>query len=106
MHQKAEYASKAIGIVVAEEHATLARTLLTRATEEKLLPAGLGRFYNAVPNDRQLCRVIKWQNDTIDKTSILPILGITCKAMLAPLKVSRQPNAAPIYTNLRTEIAN
>ena len=105
MHQKAEYASKAIGIVVAEEHATLARTLLTRATEEKLLP-GLGRFYNAVPNDRQLCRVIKWQNDTIDKTSILPILGITCKAMLAPLKVSRQPNAAPIYTNLRTEIAN
>ena len=50
--QKAEYSSKAIGIIVAEEHTTLfARTLLTRATEEKLIP-GLGRFYNAVPNDR------------------------------------------------------
>ena len=87
MHQKAEYASKAIGIVVTEEHATLARTLLTRATEEKLMP-GLGRFYNAVPNDRQFFRVIKWQNDSIDKTATIPVLGITRKAMLASLKIS------------------
>ena len=50
--------------------------------------------------------MIKWQNDAIDKTAVLPMLGITRKAMLAPLKISRQTGEVPIYTNLRSEIAN
>ena len=67
---------------------------------------GLGRFFNAVPNDRQFFSVIKWQNDTIAKTAIIPVLGITRKAILASLKISRLAREAPIITNLRSEIAN
>jgi hypothetical protein len=103
-HLKEEYASKAIGIIVAEEHATMARTILTRATNDGLLP-GLGRYYNVVPNDRLFYRVIKWQNDTIDKTAILPILGVTRQAMLQPLDASRRDSGDKVVTCLREELS-
>ena len=108
VHPKAEYASKAIGIgVIAEERLALVRTLLARVTKEKVLP-GLGRYYNTVPYNRQFYWVIKWQNDTINKTAILRIVGITQQVMLAPIKASRQANttASPITTKLCTEINN
>jgi hypothetical protein len=105
-HNKEEFASKAIGIIVAEEHATFFRTLLTRATDEKLIP-GLGLYYNVIPNDRQFYKAIKWQNDVIDKTSILPILGITRQAMLHPINVRiSKDSKETVVTSLRAQIHN
>jgi hypothetical protein len=101
-----EFASKAIGIIVAEEHAAFYKTILTRAFGEKLLP-GLGRYYNCVDNDRLFYRAIKWNNDQIEKTAVLPILGISRAAMLQPLKASRDGlDKEPIMSSIRTEICN
>jgi hypothetical protein len=47
-YQKSEFSSKAIGMIVAKEHATFFKTLLIRACDAKLVP-GLGLFL--IPND-------------------------------------------------------
>jgi hypothetical protein len=102
----AEYSSKAVGIIVAEEHSAFYKTILTRAFGEKLLP-GLGRWYNCVPNDRLFYRAIKWNNDQIDKTAVLPILGISRIAMLQPLKAARAgKEKESIVSSIRSEICN
>jgi hypothetical protein len=87
-YQRSEFLSKAIGMIVTKEHATFFKTLLTRACDKKLVP-GLGLYYNVIPNNRTFPRIIKWYNDQISRTVILPILGITRAAMNKPLKAKR-----------------
>ena len=52
------------------------------------------------------CRVIKRQNDTIDKTDVLPILRVARQAMIHPLKANANENEKTIVTMLRAEINN
>jgi hypothetical protein len=104
-HQGAEYASKALAIMVAKEHASFYKAVLTRAFEDKLM-TGLGRYYNLIDNDRMFYRAIKWHNDQIEKTGILPILGITRQAMSHPLKVKRPNEKESTVSTIRKEICN
>jgi hypothetical protein len=90
-YQRSEFSSKAIGMIVAKEHATFFKTLLTRSCNKKLVP-GLGLYYNVVPNDCTFPRIIKWHNDQISQTAILLILGITRAAMNKPLFLSQMRN--------------
>jgi hypothetical protein len=104
-HQGAEYASKAITIMVAKEHTSFYKAVLTRAFEDKLM-TGLGRYYNLIDNDRMFYRAIKWHNDQIEKTGILPIIGITRQAMSHPLKVKRPNEQESTGSTIRKEICN
>jgi hypothetical protein len=93
-----------VGIIVAKEHATFFKTLLTQACDENLFP-GVGLYYNVVHNDRTFPRIIKWHNDQISKTATLPILGITREAMLHPLNAQRGTQGTT-QTCLRKEICH
>jgi hypothetical protein len=106
-HQREEFSSKSVGIIVAKEHRTFFKTLLTRACEEKLFH-GIGEYYNVINNDRNFHRIIKWHNDKISKTATLPITGITRSAMLRPLQAKRGKEAQKDKTKtcLRKELCN
>jgi hypothetical protein len=105
-YQKSEFSSMAIGMIVAKEHATFFKTLLIRACDAKLVP-GLGLFYNVIPNNQTFPRIIKWHNDQIARTAILPIIGITREAMIKPIKAKRVNGNDEIKsTTIRNEIYN
>jgi hypothetical protein len=106
-YQGAEYASKAVGMIVAREHATFFKSLLKRTGDDKSL-SGTGTFYNVVQNDRTFHRIIKWHNDQISNTAILPVVGITLAAMNHPLKVKRVTDNKEGYTttSIRAELCN
>jgi hypothetical protein len=101
--QGAEFSSKAIGIIVAKEHATFYKMLLTRACDDKLFP-GLGQYYNAIQNDRTFPRIIKWHNEQLAKTTTLPIIGISREAMLRPLQAQRG-SPETTQTCIRSELS-
>jgi hypothetical protein len=101
--QGEEFSSKAVGIIVAKEHATFYRTLLIRTCDDKLLP-GLGEYYNLISNDHTFPRIIKWHNEQLAKTTALPIIGITREAMLRPLK-AQWGSPANTATSIRSEIS-
>jgi hypothetical protein len=84
-----EYSSKAVGIIVAKEHAQFFRTLLTRACNDKILH-GMGMYYNVVSNDRTFPRIIKWHNEQIATTATIPVIGITREAMKQPIYAQRK----------------
>jgi hypothetical protein len=101
--QGAEFSSKAVGIIVAKEHATFFKTLLTRACDDKLFP-GMSMYYNAIQNDQTFPRIIKWHNKQLSKTATLPILGISRAAMLRPLHAQRG-SPEKTQTCIRSEIS-
>jgi hypothetical protein len=101
-----EFSSKAVGVIVAKEHAVFFKTLLTRACEENIFP-GMGHYYNLLRNDRTFPQIIKWHNDQISNTATIPILGISRKAMLQPINVKRgtQGTQDDTTTTLRKELS-
>jgi hypothetical protein len=98
--QGEEFSSKAVGIIVAKEHATFYRMLFIRTCDDKLLP-GLGEYYNLISNDRTFPRIIKWHNEQLAKTTALPV---TREAMIRPLKAQRG-SPANTATSIRSEIS-
>jgi hypothetical protein len=101
--QGAEFSSKAIGIIVAKEHATFYKMLLVRACDDKLFP-GLGQYYNAVQNDPTFPRIIKWHNEQLAKTTTIPITGISREAMIRPLQAQRG-SPETTQTCIRSELS-
>lgn len=57
-HQGSEYASNALGIVIAKEHTAFMQPLLGKACKENHI-VGLRWYYNAVANDHTFYRIIK-----------------------------------------------
>lgn len=104
VHAGSQYTSKAIGISTAKEHSAFFKTLLIRAQDEKQLN-GLGRYINS-PTDRSFYKAIKWHNDQIDPTSIIPILGLSRTAMLHPLQAQLPDRSGSITTTIRDELIN
>jgi hypothetical protein len=95
-----EFSSKAIGIIVAQEHAVFFKTLLTRACDENIFP-GMGKYYNVLRNDRTFPQIIKWHNDHIANTVTIPVLGISREAMLQPISTKQDGET----TTLRKELS-
>jgi hypothetical protein len=97
-----QYTSKAVGITTAKEHSSFFKSLLIRSQEKHKLN-GLGRHINT-PTDRRFFKAIKWHNDQIEPTSTLPVIGISCFAMLHPLKAHRADGSGHAITNPRDEL--
>jgi hypothetical protein len=58
-------------------------------------------FFKTIP------RIIKWHNDQISHTAILPIIGITREAMIKPIKAKRVNGNDEIKsTTIRNEMCN
>jgi hypothetical protein len=102
VHNGYQGTSKAVGITTVKEHSSFFKSLLLRSQEEHKLN-GLGRCINT-PTHRRFFKAIKWHDDQIEPASTLPVVGISCFAMLHPLKANRADRTGHTITNLRDKL--